>query len=225
MYNNRKITAIILAAGSSSRMGTDKPTALLLGKPVLYYSLIAFEKSCADEIIVVGSENNIASLIAICKKCGITKPVRVITGGDSRDKSALIGVNNAKGDIVSIHDCARPLVTENIINESIISACEKGASIVAVPVKDTIKQIKGECIESTPDRSTLSAAQTPQSFNKELYLKAAEKTKGIPVTDDASVFEKAGIPVYITTGDYTNIKLTTPEDIIIAEAFLKEREK
>ena len=214
-------TAIILAAGSSSRMGRDKILADLCGTPVLMYSVRAFEQSSADEIIIAASESNIDGINTMLSGHKISKPVKVITGGATRCLSAINAVKAADSrcEIVSIHDGARPLVTPALI-DSVTKAAEGcGGAIAAVRAKDTIKVCDGEIIKSTPDREKLWQAQTPQAFFKENYLAALESADN-SVTDDAGIMESAGYEVRVVEGDYRNIKLTSPEDFITAAAFI-----
>jgi len=218
-----KTTVIIAAGGSSSRMGQDKIFTQLCGKPVLLYSLKAFQKAeSIDEIIVVANPEKHEQVRELCKNNNLTKVNSVIAGGGDRSESVRNGleaITNQKG-IVAIHDGARPLVTVELINEVIKAAKIYKAAIPVVAVRDTIKEADGGFITSTPDRSKLYQAQTPQAFDLELYRKACNSC--LSATDDSSLIEQLDIKVKIVDGDYKNIKITTPEDLITAKGFLHE---
>lgn len=226
MQKGKFISAVILAAGSSSRMGKDKITADLNGKPVLLYSIEQFQKSCADELIIVASEGNINVIKELAGNTKNEKPVKVILGGAVRSDSALNAFNamNKASDIISVHDGARPLVTAELCDRVTESAIENGGAIAAVLVKDTVKRVEDGIITATPERKKLMLAQTPQAFTKEVYKKAIEYVAehNAEITDDASAAELIGCKVAVVEGDYRNIKLTSPEDLVIAKAFLNE---
>lgn len=223
--NKNFISAVILAAGSSSRMGVDKITAELVGVPVIYYSITAMAESKADEIIIVASESNIEAIKNIADNIKTDKPIKVITGGKTRAESAMNAFNaiDERSDIISVHDGARPMVTPSLCNKVYEKAAQCGGAIAAVWVKDTIKKVEGEIIAHTPERKYLMQAQTPQCFRREVYKKAIEFMASNPsdITDDASAAEMAGCKVAVVEGDYRNIKLTTPDDFLIAQVFLK----
>ncbi len=219
------ISAVILAAGSGTRMGFDKMTAELCGKAVLLYSVESFVESSADEIIIAASEDNIVAVGKLIKENIRTdKPIKIITGGATRFESALRAVKQTsdKCDVVSIHDGARPLVTAELANNVAQSAYEHGAALVAVRAKDTVKVCEDGVAVTTPDRSTLWLAQTPQAARKVDYLAAAEKldVNDPRITDDSSIMELYGIKPFIVEGSYDNIKLTTKEDITMAESII-----
>ena len=218
-------SAIILAAGSGSRMGFDKITAKLSGKAVLLYSVECFIRSEADEIIIAAGEDNISVVEKlITDNIRTDKPVKIICGGKTRFESALKAVNHTcpECDIISIHDGARPFVTAELCNRVAVAAEKFGAALAAVKVKDTIKCVADGLVCDTPDRSTLWSAHTPQAARKADYLRAAASldVNDPTVTDDASVMESYGIKPYIVESSYSNIKLTTPEDMIMAEAIM-----
>ena len=221
------VSAVILAAGSSSRMGVDKITAQLSGLPVIAYSIKAMAESNADEIIIVASESNFDVIKAITDSVKTDKPTKVITGGKTRAESAINAFNaiNDKSEIVSVHDGARPLVSPMICNRVAEKAAECGGAIAAVWVKDTIKKVENGIITATPERKNLMQAQTPQAFTREVYRKAIEYMKSNPakITDDASAAEMAGCRVAVVEGDYRNIKLTTPDDFLVAQTLLKNQ--
>lgn len=218
-------SAVILAAGSGRRMGFDKMTAELHGKAVILYSLERFIESHADEIIIAASEDNIAKIRElISENVHTDKPIKVITGGATRFESALkaVKMTSDKCDVVSIHDGARPFLTAELADDVAQSAYKHGAALVAVRAKDTVKVCGDGVVTATPDRSTLWLAQTPQAARKAGYIAAAEKldVNDPRITDDASVMELYGIKPFIVEGSYDNIKLTTKEDIAMAESII-----
>lgn len=234
--SRKKVSAIILAGGSGKRMNSDIPKQyMLLGdKPVLYYSLQAFDKSTVDEIIVVVGENDRDYLEnTLLKQYPVTKPVRLAKGGEERYLSVYNGLQEIGGaDYVLIHDGARPFLSVEIIENTIQCLEEHPACAVGVPVKDTIKIVDTTgTIKETPDRSLVWAVQTPQAFSGALIREAyglllsenGEKGKSLKntVTDDAMVVEQTlHYPVKMIMGSYSNIKITTPEDMVLGEAFL-----
>ena len=226
-----RYTAMVLAAGSGKRMqsAVHKQYLMLAGKPVLYYALKAFEESSVSDIIlVVGAGEDIYCRESIIEKYGISKVRQIVEGGKERYDSVYEGLKAARGtDYVLIHDGARPLVTEEIIKRSMETVRTYEACVVGMPVKDTIK-IVGEngFAEGTPDRNRLWQIQTPQSFRYEMILDAYEKIiaqGNKTATDDAMVLEWASLKrVKVVEGSYQNIKITTPEDLLTAEAYLKQ---
>ena len=226
-----KITAIVLAAGSGSRMKskTKKQFMEIKGKPVIWYSLFEFEKSRVDEIILVTGKED----IDYCKieKYNLKKIKNVVAGGSERYESVYNGLKEVTGNIVLIHDGARPLINNEIIERSIEGTIKSDACVVGVPVKDTIKRANKEgYIIDTPNRSELWITQTPQSFKTDLVKMAYKKMKEelekgnttLNITDDAMVVEEFTTnQVRFVQGDYKNIKVTTPEDIDIAELFIE----
>ncbi len=204
-------------------MGFDKLSFDLGGETVLRRSIRAFEQCpLVSEIVLVAGKNRafVEQQAADC-----TKPVRIVAGGATRAESAKNGVTAAGGEIVAVHDAARPFVSQAVIAAALEAAAQCGAAAPAVPVKDTIKAaVRGDgktvpehCIvETTPDRSTLYAVQTPQCFDRAAYLAALEELdeeKASLVTDDCSLFELTGRTVQLTQGDYANLKITTREDL------------
>lgn len=225
-----RTAAVVLAAGAGRRMNSavHKQYMLLAGKPVLYYALKAFEESMVTDIIlVVGAGEVEYCRKEIVEKYAFGKVRRIVEGGRERYHSVYEGLKAAEGaDCVLIHDGARPFVTEDMIRRSV--ECVKGGQscVVGMPVKDTIKVVGGDGIaEGTPDRSTLWQIQTPQTFSYPLIRAAYEKVIASgdgTVTDDAMVLEKAtGQSVRVIEGSYRNLKITTPEDLLVAEAYLK----
>lgn len=229
-----KITAIVLAAGSGSRMKnkTKKQFMEIKGKPVIWYSLFEFEKSRVDEIILVtGKEDIDYCKKEIVEKYNLKKIKNVVAGGSERYESVYNGLKEVTGNIVLIHDGARPLINNEIIERSIEGTIKSDACVVGVPVKDTIKRADKEgYIIDTPNRSELWITQTPQSFKTDLVKMAYKKMKEnlkkgnttLNITDDAMVVEEFTTnQVRFVQGDYKNIKVTTPEDIDIAELFIE----
>ena len=222
-----KIIAIIPAAGHGSRMGADKNKLLLelSGRPVLAWTLEAFE-SCplVDEVFLVANEQDIFSYRDIVKTYCFSKVKEILRGGETRAESVYLGLLAAeKADIVVVHDGARALVTPEIIEKTIEESRGTGAAIAAARAVDTVKKTDGGFITETPDRASLFMAQTPQVFRRQLLLDAMEKDRS-GITDDASAVEKAGGRVKIAETGYENIKITTPFDLMIAEAVLAKRE-
>ncbi len=225
-------SVIIAAAGSAQRMnGTDKVLYRICKKEVLCFSLLAFAKAkCIDEIIVVTASDKIEINKKIAQNLKLAVPVLVTEGGRTRQESVFNGLKlcNKDSECVMIHDAARPMITAEKIDflyHKIINENLKAAAL-GVPVKDTVKMIDGKGkITQTPPRQSLFIAQTPQGFSMELYRAAVEKAQreNCCYTDDCQLVEAMGVPVYMVEGDYKNIKITTPEDLITAETFLKER--
>ena len=236
-----KITAIVLAAGSGRRMKskTKKQFMEIKGKPVIWYSLFEFEKSRVDEIILVtGKEDIDYCKKEIVEKYNLKKIKNVVAGGSERYESVYNGLKEVTGNIVLIHDGARPLINNEIIERSIEGTIKSDACVVGVPVKDTIKRANKEgYIIDTPNRSELWITQTPQSFKTDLVKMAYKKMKEelvekstqladisseISSKKDAMVVEEFTTnQVRFVQGDYKNIKVTTPEDIDIAELFIE----
>lgn len=224
------VSAIIVAAGNSTRMGgVNKQFLLIDGVPVLIKTLRAFS-DCAliSEIIISAREQDIPDIYAMIKEFDIGKVKTIVKGGETRQKSVFnaIECSSLNCDYLSIHDGARPLVTNKIIEDTILSSFNYGAAAAAVRVKDTIKVVnENSIITGTPERSQLWAVQTPQVFNKKLYLDAMSNVAGSEsFTDDCKLIEDFGYNVHIVEGSYENIKITTPEDVIIAEAFINRGE-
>lgn len=208
---NKTVTAVIVAAGSSRRMGFDKLACRLSGGTVLELSLRAFDRHpLVQDIVLVTGENDGPARAAAA---GCEKPVTLVRGGETRAISVRNGVNAATGELVAIHDAARPFVSEAVITQALHAAAATGAAAPAVPVKDTIKQAEDGRVKSTPPRESLFAVQTPQCFDRAQYLELLAQAADDSITDDCQLFEKAGRPVVLTAGDYANYKITTPEDL------------
>jgi len=222
--------AVIPAAGSSSRMGLNKLMYELNGMPVLVRTLSVFQKSAfIDEIIVVTRETEVDEITTLCKQYGLSKVKQVVVGGTTRTESVLNGVRavSKNSDLVAIHDAARPFLTERVLSECISAAKTYHAAAPAVAMKDTIKKVNGGIVETTLDRDTLAAIQTPQIFTRELILAALHDAaeKEVTLTDDCAAVERLGMSVFLTQGDYFNIKLTTKEDLAFAKAILEMEEQ
>lgn len=219
------VSVIIAAAGSGSRMNSHvkKQFMLLLDKPVLIRTLKKFDLDAIDEIVVVTNQDDLNTVKRLIIDYEIKKVSSVVPGGLNRQDSIYKGLKAVKGDIVLIHDAARPFVTKEIIIKN-IRAVKKGIGVVtAVPCTDTIKVIEADVVLNTLNRSQLVNVQTPQSFvTKEIYdAYGYTINKNLSVTDDASVAELFGMTVKTVMGSYQNIKLTTLEDIWMGEAILK----
>lgn len=227
-----KHIAIVLSAGSGKRMGGQIPKQYmdLCGKPVLYYSLKAMQDSFMDEIILVAKETDIEYCNKeIVEKYSFTKVTHIVSGGAERSDSVYNGLKCLDGEedsYVYVHDGARPCINKELLERIRDKVIEKNAVVCAVPSKDTIKIIdeSGKVI-STPERKKVWNMQTPQAFKTGILKAAYElmmETEDVSVTDDAMVVELfENTDVYVTEGEYTNLKLTTPEDFVIAEKILK----
>jgi len=226
---NPVCTAVILAAGMSQRMGTDKVNAQLGGLPVIVRTLKAFQASeYVEGIIVVTRMEEISHIADLCRQYEISKVKTVVAGGKTRTESALIGVSNVKGSgkLIAIHDGARPLVTGAVIKRTVCAADEYMAAVPVINSTDTLKVIDSlNRITGTVDRNTTFRVQTPQVFDADLIKGALTKAvnSNIELTDDSSALEMTGFSCYSVAGEEDNIKLTTPRDMIIAEAILKSR--
>lgn len=222
---------ILPAAGQGKRMGAgiNKLLLELNNMPVLIHTLLAFEgdEDCDGMILAVNPEEQ-DQIKSLLDKYKIKKQVIFADGGAERQQSVYSGLKAVSGSsLVLVHDAARPFITKGLI-ESLVEAAERdGAAIAAVPVKDTVKKVAGNHVVETIERSSLWAVQTPQAFRVSVLLEAHEKAEldGFLGTDDASLVERVPHPVAIVPGDYNNIKLTTREDLVFAEAILKQRVK
>ncbi len=227
-----KSVCIIVAAGTGSRMNSDRPKQFLEmeGHPLLYYTVKAWQESFISEIILVTSGGYLDFVKKdIVEKYGFDKVTKVITGGETRFDSVYRGLLACEdADYVYIHDGARPCVEVGVIERAREGAEEYGACVSAVPVKDTIKVVDKEGFAiDTPERSSLWAMQTPQAFKYDIVRKAydalADKDR-TGITDDAMVVEKSGaVKVKMVMGSYDNVKVTTPEDLRVVENIIKKR--
>lgn len=219
---------VIVAAGRGKRMGTteSKQYLQLGGKPIVVHTLQNFqEMAFIDEIVLVVGADDIARCEAWCEQYRITKVKAIIQGGAERQHSVHAGLRLIESSWVMVHDGVRPFVSEQAVVRCCQQAAAHGAAVLAVPVKDTIKQVNQDgVITATPDRKSLWAIQTPQAFRHDLLLEAHEAAQqvGMLGTDDASVAEWRGATVVVAEGEYTNIKITTPEDLPWAELLLQQ---
>jgi 2-C-methyl-D-erythritol 4-phosphate cytidylyltransferase len=226
-----RCAALVAAAGSSSRMGgINKLLEPLDGIPVLVRTLTALERAQrVDSIVIATREEDLITVSQLCKTYGITKCKKVIRGGEDREHSVLLAALEAEPDteLLAVQDGARPLVSPALIDRVIEAAQRCGAAAPAIPVKDTIKTVREDgAVEETLERSRLRAVQTPQVFEASL-LKAALQAaleEGAVLTDDCSAVERLGKVVYLIEGEETNLKITTPTDLILAEALLAAEE-
>ena len=220
--------AVIVAAGNASRMGgIDKVMAELGGEPMIARTVRTFQNcEVIREIVVVTRPDLIVPIADLCAQYDKVKAV--VAGGASRQESVSLGTNalSKKVKLVAIQDGARPLISNAVIDRTVRAAHTYGAAAPAIPVKDTIKVVKGGVVINTPDRSTLQAVQTPQVFDFDLLRGALKKAErdGSAVTDDCSAVELMGMSVKIVEGDERNIKVTTPLDLAIAKLLLEENQ-
>lgn len=218
--------AVIVAAGTASRMGgIDKVMAPLDGEPMLLRTVRTFQQCDAiREIVVVTRDDLLVRVMDLC--AGFSKVQAVVAGGSDREESVQAGLNalSRQVQLVAVHDGARPLVTDAVIDRVVRAGNSYGAAAPAVPVKDTIKVVRGGIVRATPTRSALQAAQTPQVFDIDLLRGALKKAKqtGATITDDCSAVENMGMSVKIVEGDERNMKVTTPMDLKIAQMLLEE---
>lgn len=225
-----RCSAVVPAAGSSTRMGKDKLLLPLGEQPVLLHTLRALD-ACPyiTEIVVVTREELIVPIGQLCRDAALEKVRKVIVGRATRSHSVLAGLGELSPDaeLAAIHDGARPLVSQAVLEAVIRRASECGAAAPAVPVKDTVKRARDGLVTATLDRAELRAVQTPQVFQVDLIKTALQKAleDGAELTDDCAAVERLGIGVALTEGDYCNLKLTTPEDLAVAEALLAWREE
>ena len=218
--------AVIVAAGTASRMGgIDKVMAEIGGEPMIVRTVRAFQQCDAiKEIVIVTRPDLIVPIMDLCHE--FEKVQAVVAGGDTRPASVGAGLSmlSDKVKLVAVQDGARPLITWQVIDRTVRAANSYGAAAPAVPVKDTIKVVKGGIVSETPNRSTLQAVQTPQVFDLDLLRGALKKAaeEEADITDDCAAVERLGMSVKIVEGDERNIKVTTPLDLKIAELFLEE---
>ncbi|HOR21966.1 MAG: 2-C-methyl-D-erythritol 4-phosphate cytidylyltransferase [Ruminococcus sp.] len=223
----QNVSAIIVCAGNSTRMGGVNKILMPLGERlVIGVTMLAFEQvEEVSEIVIVAREADIPAIQAEAQAAGITKLSACTTGGATRQESVINGIRQIgkSSNLVAIHDGARPLVKPEHIRRVIKDASVFGGATLGVPVKDTIKTVDGGLIIDTPPRKSLYITQTPQIFKRDLYFEGIDFAleHGLDFTDDCQLVEAIGGKVYMTTGDYTNIKITTPEDIRLAETLLE----
>jgi 2-C-methyl-D-erythritol 4-phosphate cytidylyltransferase len=222
------LSAILVAAGSSERMGFDKLFALVSGKPVIAHTIAAFERTkCVDEIILVGRAESLDELRKVVGKP--TKVQQVVAGGAERSDSVRAGLEHidAKSDFVAVHDAARPMITPEKIT-GVFEACrEHGAATLVEPINDTLKRADADlAVTGSVDREGVYAMQTPQVFEKKLLAEAYEVVvkKKISVTDEVSAVELLGKKIVLVPNHDFNFKITYPRDLPLAEFVLKQRE-
>ena len=223
--NEGYASAVIVAAGSSSRMnGCQKLTMTIGGIPVIARTMLAFERAKSiKNIVIVTRESDVLTMQMIAQKYMITKITDIIVGGSNREESVKNGINrlNENTKYVLIHDGARPLINTELIDKVSAACIDNDAVACAVPVKDTIKVVRDGLVEKTLERSSLYAMQTPQAFSYPVYKKCINSVEDLSkFTDDCAVAENFGVSVRIIDGDYNNIKITTKEDVQIAEGIL-----
>jgi 2-C-methyl-D-erythritol 4-phosphate cytidylyltransferase len=223
------LSAIIVAAGSSQRMGFDKLFALLGDKPVVAHTLDAFERAeCVDEIVLVGRDDRLAELQALVRQTNLEKVRHVIAGGEHRQDSVRAGLNALTPDAryVAVHDAARPLIASGQI-ERVFAECRvHGAAALAEPVTDTLKRADQEhFVCGGVDRAGLFAMQTPQIFSRDLLIEAydAVAARRISITDEVSAVELLGGKVLLVPNQEFNPKITYPRDLLLAQSFLNRR--
>ena len=218
--------AVIVAAGNASRMGgIDKVMAPLQGEPMLLRSVRTFQNCEAiREIVIVTRKDLLEQVRTLCAE--YDKVTAVVEGGKDRPESVSAGLAalSKKVQLAAVHDGARPLITDRVIDRTVRAAHTFGAAAPAIPVKDTIKSVQSGMVLETPDRSMLRAVQTPQVFDLDLLLAALKNaaTKELTITDDCSAMEAMGMSVKIVEGDERNLKITTPMDLKIAQMLLEE---
>jgi 2-C-methyl-D-erythritol 4-phosphate cytidylyltransferase len=224
------VTAIFPAAGQGKRMevGVNKVFLELLGKPILVHTVLAFSKCAAiDDLIVVVAPEEVAVVTTLLRAVPNLKPWQVIAGSTERQYSIANGLAalHENTDIVLVHDGARPLTSDTVITAVVEESRRSGATVTGVPAKNTIKIVdEDQVVMATPERNTLWSVQTPQGFQRNIILNAYKKAEEDHFlgTDDSSLVERLGIKVKVVKGEYSNLKITTPEDFIIAEAFLRK---
>lgn len=222
------ISLVIAAAGKGTRMGLNEKKQFLelLGKPIMIRTLEVFNNhKLIDEIVVVTNQEDIKRVKDLCETFHIDKLKTVVSGGVRRQDSIHSALEVVSGDIVLIHDAARPFVTQDVITANIEALSNTSAVITGVPSKDTIKYVENGVVKETLDRSKLFSVQTPQTFETSLLKKAYAYMveHNLSVTDDSSLLEAMGYEVRTVVGSYENIKITTQEDLIIAEQIIRSR--
>ena len=217
--------AIIVAAGTGSRMNSGLPKQFLqlCGKPILYYSLLAFHQNASEtKIIVVLAEQEVNRWLSLCAEYKIEIPHKIVMGGATRTESVLNGLNTiTENGVIAIHDGARPLASNEIIENCFQSAIKNGTGVACVKPKDSIRIVSGEENKAI-DRDDLRLIQTPQTFTSEIIKNAFLRNGTESSTDDATIAEKAGYKIYLIEGSYLNFKVTTPEDLLLAESLLSK---
>ena len=224
-----RCACIVAAAGESTRMGgIPKILAEINGKPVIVHTLEALQTSEAiDEVVIATQRDMIPEIYELCKRFELTKVTRVVRGGESRLESVMAALQEIDDStqLVAVHDGARPLVRHDDIGAVVTQAATYGAAILAVPLKDTVKEIQDGLVKHTIQRAKYFSVQTPQVFDLHVLREALGKAmrEGGDVTDDSTAVERLGVPVHVVIGSYDNIKITTPEDLVVAAGLLDTR--
>ncbi len=226
-HSEKAVPVIIAAAGSSSRMqGISKIFEPICGVPVIVHTLRAFEKSALiSQIVLVAKSEDILRLQLLVDEYGVSKVTDIVQGGNNRQESVKNGLSVIDKDkeSVLIHDGARPLVSQRVIEDVVGALCKNKCVICAVKIKDTVKEIGDDgFVSKTLDRNRLISVQTPQGVRVSDYAEALDTVDTEKFTDDASIMESIGIKTFVTEGDYKNIKITTREDLKVAEEYIKE---
>ncbi len=227
-YQGKFCGAVIVAAGNASRMeGIDKALAPLGGEPVILHTIRAFQACPAiGEIVIVTRQDLLEKIADMAEP--FSKVKGVVVGGADRTQSVLCGLQvlSERVQLAAIHDGARPLITSELIVKTVSAADQHGAAAPAIPVKDTIKNVQNHWVLSTSDRNSLRAVQTPQVFYLPDLLTALSQavSEGAAITDDCSALERMGIPVYLVDGQESNIKITTPMDLRVAQLLWEDRQ-
>ena len=224
-----RCSVVIVAAGSSQRMGQDKIMMKLGAMPVLARTVLAFENNeYIDEIIIVTKTERLEEISDLCYKNGLHKVRQVVSGGATRMESALAGVMAVRHDaeLIAIHDGARPLVSQELITRTVEAAQKYKAAVPAVPSTDTLKTVDSKgFITATVDRASTVRVQTPQIFAADLIKGALTKAveQNLPLTDDCSAMDMMGVKTFIVAGEEENLKITTPNDLVTARAIVQNR--
>jgi 2-C-methyl-D-erythritol 4-phosphate cytidylyltransferase len=221
-------TAIIAAAGSGSRMASERPKQFLLlaGTPIIFHTLKPFEEcDCINEVIVVLPAEESAGFLSMAGKFGLRKLVKVVPGGTTRAdsvKRGLLAIRSATAEVVVVHDGVRPFITVEEIEQTVAAAQATGAAILAAPVVDTIKEVSDNRVVRSIDRKSLRHALTPQCFRYDVLRRAYESVdvNDPSLTDESSLVERLGEPVAIVEGSSRNMKITTTADLVLAKALL-----
>lgn len=221
-----KVDAVIVAAGTSTRFGEqDKLLADLCGRPVVAWSLAAYEAAeCVERVVFVVAAGRVAEMETVARAWAPAKLTAVVGGGDRRRDSVEAGLRACRSRYVAIHDGARPLVTGELIARVVATADGKPGAIAAVPVTDTIKVVRHGQVVGHPDRANLWAAQTPQVVLRQAWLDAAAASDG-DETDDAAMLARFGLDLAVAVGDPENLKITRPADLDVARQILAAREE
>jgi 2-C-methyl-D-erythritol 4-phosphate cytidylyltransferase len=218
-----EVDAVVVAAGSSQRFGKDKLLADLAGKPVLGWTLSALASiPSIRAMVLVVQEQRLAEFEALSERWAAGVPRCVVAGGERRRDSVAAGIEATASEFVLIHDGARPLVTRELVERCIDSAPASGCAVPVVPIADTVKEVKDGRVVAHPSRERLRAAQTPQLVHRNTWLRAATMDAR-DETDDAAMIGRTGQPVVAVEGDPNNIKITRPEDLLLAEHILANR--